>query len=76
MSIKRLGSPESSPEGCVIETSSKGGHVRVTVRAWHTPSRGNVALIPAVHFDLAEIAHFLGLRIPEKPKKARETVKK
>lgn len=60
MTVLRLGAPETEKEGVVLEKSNHGN--RVTLRGWYGPA---VNLIPAQHFSIAEIAQFLGLRMPE-----------
>ncbi len=67
MSVRRIGSPESAPEGTALEFY---GGKKIVLRAWFTRN-GQRELIPAAHFTLDEIAHFLKLNIPKKPYPAR-----
>ena len=62
----RLGAPSSDPSGCCIEVTSKGVNKRVSVRAWHP-----LVSIPAQHFLLSELAHFIGAIVPPRKKAER-----
>jgi hypothetical protein len=60
----RIGTPTSASSGISLEVTCKGHNKRVSLRGWHSDN----VTIPPVHFSLDELAHALGLQVPERKK--------